>query len=119
MKRLIKIMGILALVCVFTASAFAGMEDRFSDIELKQAPDNYIEFPEITAPSGNPTSNYGWLYVKDNSGTSTLYFEDDGGTVTAMAPSATAWSIFAPTQSFTWSTIARAYTSSTSSPPPG
>ena len=43
-----------------------------------------VELPEVTAPSGNPASNKGWLYVKDNSGTSDLYFEDDGGTVTEL-----------------------------------
>ena len=49
-----------------------------------------IVLPEIAAPSGNPDSNTGWLYVKDNSGTSALYFEDDGGTVTQIATTPTA-----------------------------
>jgi hypothetical protein len=72
--------------------AFAGMEDRFSDINLKRKPNNYIDIPEISAPSGNPTSNWGWIYVKDNSGTSDLYFEDDGGTVTELtAAGNTSW----------------------------
>lgn len=51
-----------------------------------------IEMDEISAPSGNPASNHGWLYVKDNSSTSDLYFEDDGGTVTELtAAGSTAW----------------------------
>jgi hypothetical protein len=36
---------------------------------------------EITAPSGNPEANTGWLYIKDNAGTTDLYFEDDSGSV--------------------------------------
>lgn len=63
-----------------------GMETRMSGVYFRQAPYNYGVFPEISAPSGDPVTNQGWLYVKDNSGTSALYFEDDGGTVTALAP---------------------------------
>ena len=37
----------------------------------------YMTLAEISAPSGNPGSGYGWLYVKDNGGTMTLYFEDE------------------------------------------
>lgn len=50
-----------------------------------------LDFPEITAPSGNPASNTGWLYVKDNTGVSALYFEDDAGSVTQVGPASTAW----------------------------
>lgn len=46
-----------------------------------------LRFGEISAPSGNPATNTGWLYVKDAIGTSTLYFEDDAGTVTALGAS--------------------------------
>jgi len=46
-----------------------------------------LRFGEISAPSGNPSSNTGWLYVKDAAGTSTLYFEDDAGVVTALGAS--------------------------------
>lgn len=45
--------------------------------------DIYIGFNEISAPSGNPASNKGWLYVKDNGGTTTLYFEDSTGAATS------------------------------------
>ncbi|MBF0119979.1 MAG: hypothetical protein HQK79_14185 [Desulfobacterales bacterium] len=69
----------------------AGTQDRFSKIELTT--NNYAEFPQISAPTGNPKSNTGWLYVKDNAGTTNIYFEDDGGTVTnLMSPTvSTAW----------------------------
>lgn len=45
--------------------------------------DLYLVFNEISAPSGNPAANLGWLYVKDNGGTTTLYFEDPTGTVSS------------------------------------
>jgi cytoskeletal protein CcmA (bactofilin family) len=90
-KRFSTFIPFMAVIVLAAFIAWAGMEDRFSDIELKT--DNWAEFPEISAPSGNPSTNYGWLYVKDNSGTSDLYFEDDGGTVTELtSASATAWS---------------------------
>jgi len=47
--------------------------------------------PEVSAPSGNPTTNSGWLYVKDKSGTSALYFENDAGSVSEIAVTATAF----------------------------
>jgi len=43
----------------------------------------YLAFDQIAAPSGNPATDEGWLYVKDNGGTMTLYFEDDQGTATS------------------------------------
>lgn len=44
----------------------------------------YISFNEISAPTGDPAANCGWLYVKDSGGgTTTLYFEDSVGTVTS------------------------------------
>jgi hypothetical protein len=72
----------------------AGTLDRFSDINLTK--DNYVELPQISAPSGNPKSNTGWLYVKDNGGTTYLYFEDDAGAVTDLITGANpAWDDFA------------------------
>ena len=44
----------------------------------------YQTLEEISAPSGNPTANQGWFYVKDAAGTTTPYFEDSTGTVTSM-----------------------------------
>jgi hypothetical protein len=46
--------------------------------------DLYIVFNEISAPTGNPASDLGWLYTKDATGTTTLYFEDSAGTVTDL-----------------------------------
>lgn len=43
----------------------------------------YIDFDEITAPS-NPSSNDGRLYVRDDSGTTKLYFLDSAGTETDL-----------------------------------
>lgn len=48
-----------------------------------------IVMEERSAPSGNPDTNRGWLYLKDNSSTSALYFEDDGGTVVQLGTGAT------------------------------
>lgn len=47
-----------------------------------------VVMKEITAPSGNPAANYGWLYVKDSGGASRLYFESDDGTVTDLIAAA-------------------------------
>jgi hypothetical protein len=44
----------------------------------------YLTLEEIPAPGGNPTANTGWLYTKDDSGVSGLYFEADDGTVTDL-----------------------------------
>lgn len=43
---------------------------------------------QISAPSGNPATDTGWLYVKDNGGTTRLYFEDDSGSVTDLIANA-------------------------------
>lgn len=80
----------LALVMFMATASYSDWEDRFSGISLKQAPTNLADFPEITAPSGNPTTNRGWLYVKDNgSAVSALYFKDDAGTVVQLGTAAT------------------------------
>ena len=50
-----------------------------------------IVIPQIAAPSGNPTDGSGWLYTKDKAGTSALYFENDAGSVSEIAVTATAW----------------------------
>lgn len=51
----------------------------------------HVIFKEISAPSGHPATNYGWLYVKDKGSTSALYFEDDNGDVIQLAVTAPAW----------------------------
>ena len=82
MKRMIKLLGILALVAMFTASAYAGPESRFSEIDLMEA--GYIFIPDITAPSGNPVTDKNWIYAVAG----VLYFEDDAGTATNLLSSA-------------------------------
>ena len=57
------------------------------DITVKQR----VVLKDITAPSGNPPDNHGWLYLKDDGGTSALYFEDDAGTVTKIGASTVNW----------------------------
>jgi len=57
-----------------------------------------FQMPEITAPSGNPATNTGWLYTKDSGGgVSNLYFEADDGTVTDLIAASTTATDFALT----------------------
>jgi len=93
MNKLYKILMALILVLALTIPGSAGINDRFSDIELGDSGDtkNAIILPERAAPTGNPTSNYGWIYVKDSAGASALYFENDAGAVSQLTPSATAY----------------------------
>ncbi len=94
MRKFMYVLFVLALVLAFTVPVNAGTNDRFSDIALgdSDVSRNTIIFPEITAPAGNPPTNYGWLYIKDTGGgLSALYFEDDAGTVHSLTPSATAY----------------------------
>ncbi|MDD2657201.1 MAG: hypothetical protein PHD04_00885 [Candidatus Pacebacteria bacterium] len=50
-----------------------------------------VVLPEQAAPSGNPETNTGWLYVKDNGGESALYYESDAGNVTQIGATSTAF----------------------------
>lgn len=77
MKKTFKI-GLLVLLITGLTLAFAGQADATTWRQW---------FQEISAPSGDPPSNKGWLYIKDNSGTSALFFEDDSGTVTLLGAS--------------------------------
>lgn len=43
-----------------------------------------VEVPSISAPSGDPPANTGWLYNKQVGGLSHLFFEDEAGTATDM-----------------------------------
>ena len=76
----------IVLVVVGLASwATAGIQDRFSDIELMPKPDNYIKMPDLGAnPSGNPLSGEGRIFINSD----TLYFENDSGTITSLTASA-------------------------------
>lgn len=44
---------------------------------------SYIALPEIAAPSSAPTSNV-YIYAKDNSGTTRVYYKDEAGVETPM-----------------------------------
>jgi hypothetical protein len=79
MKKKLFSFAWLLMVLAMAGTAFGGLNDRDSGINLTV--DNKIELPQISAPAGNPKNNTGWLYVKDSSGTTKLYFEDDAGTV--------------------------------------
>jgi len=93
MKRFKLLIPFILVCLMFLSPAQAGINDRFSDIELGDSGDtkNAIILPERAAPSGNPVSNWGWLYVKDLAGASALYFENDAGAVSQLTPSATAY----------------------------
>lgn len=83
-RKVFGLVGLLMLA-VTVAISWAGLQDRFSKVELEKDPYNRINIPEITAPSDSPLSNYGWVYLKDNDGVSTPYFEGDDGIVTNIA----------------------------------
>ncbi|MCK4826830.1 hypothetical protein KA005_64440, partial [bacterium] len=59
-----------------------------AELEGSSTLEGGIVIEERAAPSGNPDTNRGWLYLKDNSATSALYFEDDGGTVVQLGTGA-------------------------------
>lgn len=82
-KRFVWGVAMLTMLSMFMV---AGLKDRMSDIDLERK--NYVSIPEISDPADTPPSNRGWIYVKDNAGTSDLYFEDDAGTVTELTATA-------------------------------
>lgn len=94
---------VLVLVLAFALSGVAQAEEKYNpglnhsgtigdtNRNWRLVGTDKVQMPEITAPSGHPDTNFGWLYVKDNAGASTLYFENDAGTVTQVGATATAW----------------------------
>lgn len=92
-KKYLYYVALLASVCllvVFRSGVWAGVNDRFSEIELGDSGNtaNVIILPEITAaPTGNPVSGKGWIYNLSG----TYYFEDDSGSQTPLAAGSTAW----------------------------
>ena len=82
MKRLFNIVLALLLAVFFTTGAIAGINDRFSDIDLTQ--DNYISFPEITVAPSTPYTGWSKIYVLGND----IYFLDDLGVTTSMIAAA-------------------------------
>ncbi len=84
MRKLEKLCLALALVMLIALPAQAGVNDRFSDIELGDSGKsrNVIRLPEIPTPPGDPTSGWGWIYVDDNGNVIT---EDSDGNTTALS----------------------------------
>jgi hypothetical protein len=94
---------VLLLVLAFALSGVAQAEEKYNpglnhsgtigDTNRNWRLGGFDKFqmPEITAPTGNPDANFGWLYVKDSGGESALYFESDAGTVTQIGNTATKW----------------------------
>ena len=82
MKKLSSIVLALLLAVFFATGAVAGINDRFSDIDLTQ--DNYISFPEITVAPSTPYTGWSKIYVLGND----IYFLDDLGVTTSMTAAA-------------------------------
>ena len=82
MKKLSSIVLALLLAVFFATGAVAGINDRFSDIDLTQ--DNYISFPEITVAPSTPYTGWSKIYVLGND----IYFLDDLGVTTSMIAAA-------------------------------
>jgi len=78
MKKKILI-GIMALLTISTL-VWAGMQDRFSEIELTPRPNNYIRMPELPSAPSTPVSGWGKVYTSGND----IYFKDDAGVATSM-----------------------------------
>ena len=75
---------VVLMVLLFAVSAWAGLRDRSSKIELygeKATPGHYMTFPELSsAPSGVPPSGYGWVWIIGND----IFFRDDANATTSM-----------------------------------
>lgn len=71
---------IAAVFLVWACSAGAGIMDRFSKIELKPDPDNYIYMPNLSAAPGTPASGWGSVYVTGDD----IYFKDSAGTASSL-----------------------------------
>ena len=84
MKKITAWLSIYLMVFLLMSPAWAGdVKEAMTYYKSQTHKDKQI-LTEITAPSGNPASNTGWLYIKDSGGTSNLYFEADNGTVTDL-----------------------------------
>lgn len=81
MKKKYTIYSMIALL-IFAVVAIAGINDRFSDIQLEE--DNYILMPEITTAPSTPDSGFGVVSVRANN----IYYKDDAGTETSMIAAA-------------------------------
>ena len=74
---------LLALVFVGAVVVFAGVNDRFSGINLgsqtHRALTNVIEIPRMSTPTQNPPSGYIWLYARWVSDETHLRIRDENG----------------------------------------
>ena len=89
MKKNVAWLSVYLMLFLSISPALAGdVKDRmryYNTVEFKK----YVELDEITAPTGDPATNRGWVYVKDNGGgESRLYYESDAGTVTDLVANA-------------------------------
>lgn len=79
MKKKFTVFSIIGFLILATI-AFAGINDRFSRIELEE--DDYIFMPELSTAPATPIAGWGNVYAKDNN----LYFKNDQGVVTNVSP---------------------------------
>jgi hypothetical protein len=70
----------LIAIIIGTTVAWAGMQDRFSEVELVPRPNNYIRMPELSSAPSTPLSGWGKVYTSGND----IYFKDDAGVATSM-----------------------------------
>lgn len=75
-----KIFLIITVCLLFAVNVYGQTHNSLTSI-------TGIKLEEITAPSGDPDSGYGSVYVVDSAGTMTIYFEDDVGTATSLIQS--------------------------------
>lgn len=95
-KWMAGILGLLMVIAIssvgFTQEYFPPPRDNSGIIggrageAWSQIDVDKIVITERTAPSGNPPTNHGWIYVKDKAGTSALYFENDAGSASEIGP---------------------------------
>ena len=79
-KSLLVIISLLALIGI----GQAGILDRFSDVELVPAPDNFIRMPELSSAPATPVSGHGIIYTIDGD----TYFKNDDGVATSLVKTA-------------------------------
>lgn len=63
------------------------VDTRFGASGIRGDTDGFLDFPEITAPSG-PAANVSRLYARDDSGTTKLFYKDGAGSEHTFQPSA-------------------------------
>lgn len=85
---------IIAMSVLFVGTAYGGMNDRFSKIELTEKEQISIPATAVPAgtyrsvPKGDPEPGSVWVYVIDNYGELKPVSEDDRGNITVLGPKA-------------------------------